>query len=217
MAGSRKPSKKPKRIGTGASAGRTRKPRAQPLAKNIARKSAEPSQTGARALTEQLEALGVEVVFGIPGVHNLAIFDALERSPIRTIVVRHEQTAVYAADGYARATGRLGVAITTTGPGAANTAAAMGEAHASRSPVLQISTQSESTLLEGRSGRFSLHESPHQRELMDAVARWSASASTAEAIPTLVLRGAREAFAGRRGPAFLEIPHDFLSEPVRWR
>lgn len=196
---------------------RTRKPRAQPLAKPAARKSTEPSQTGASALTQQLEALGVEVVFGIPGVHNLAIFDALERSPIRTIVVRHEQTAVYAADGYARATGRLGVAVTTTGPGAANTAAAMGEAHASRSPVLHISTQSESRLLEGRSGRFSLHESPHQRELMDAVARWSASASAAEAIPTLVLRGAREAFTGRRGPAFLEIPHDFLSAPVRWR
>src|SRR5437763_16969011 len=52
---------------------------------------------------------------------------------------------------------------------------------------------------------------------MDAVARWSATVSTGEAIPTLVLRGAREAFAGRRGPAFLEIPHDFLSAPVRWR
>ena len=213
VAGARKSSK---RIGTGSGAGRARKPRAQPPAKQTARKSAEPS-TGARALTDQLEALGVEVVFGIPGVHNLAIFDALERSTIHTIVVRHEQTAVYAADGYARATGRLGVAITTTGPGAANTAAAMGEAHASRSPVLQISTQSESRLLEGKSGRFSLHESPHQRELMDAVTRWSATVSTGEAIPTLVLRGAREAFAGRRGPAFLEIPHDFLSAPVRWR
>src|SRR5205807_6195015 len=83
--------------------------------------------------------------------------------------------------------------------------------------VLQISTQAESKILEGRSGRFSLHESPHQRELMDAVSRWSASANTAEAIPTLVLRAAREAFTGRRGPVFLEIPHDFLSAPVRWR
>ena len=96
MAPAQKRPKASKRIGTGSGAERARKPRAQPLAKQTARKSSEPS-TGARVLTDQLEALGVEVVFGIPGVHNLAIFDALERSPIRTIVVRHEQTAVYAA------------------------------------------------------------------------------------------------------------------------
>ncbi|MGZ4142359.1 MAG: thiamine pyrophosphate-binding protein [Actinomycetota bacterium] len=176
-----------------------------------------PVQTGASALVAQLEALGVDVVFGIPGVHNLAIFEALDRSPIRTVLVRHEQTAVYAADGYARATGRLGVAVTTTGPGAANTAAAMGEAWSSRSPLLHISTQLESRLLEGKGGRWSLHESPHQRELMDAVARWSGTVAAAEAIPTMVARAAREAFAGRRGPVFLEIPHDYLSAPVAWR
>jgi len=159
----------------------------------------------------------VEVVFGLPGVHNLAIFDALSRSPIRTILVRHEQTAAYAADGYARATGRLGVCITTTGPGAANTAAAMGEARASRSPVLHISTQIESRLLAGRSGRWSLHESSHQKDLMDAVARWAASVSRAEAIASMVQRAAHQAFADRRGPAFLEIPNDFLGEDVRWQ
>lgn len=174
-------------------------------------------QNGAYALVTQLEALGVEVVFGIPGVHNLALFEALDRSPIRTVLVRHEQTAVYAADGYARATGRLGVAVTTTGPGAANTAAAMGEAWSSRSPLLHISTQLESRLLEGKGGRWSLHESPHQRELMDAVARWSGTVAAAEAIPTMVARAAQEAFAGRRGPVFVEIPHDFLSAPVAWR
>lgn len=171
---------------------------------------------GARALVHQLEILGVEVVFGIPGVHNLAIFDALRRSTIRTIVVRHEQAAAYAADGYARATGKIGVCITTTGPGAANAAAAMGEARAARSPVLHISTQSESRILDGRSGRFSLHESPQQRELMAAVTRWAASVARAEAIPTMVARGAAEAFEGRRGPAFLEIPFDLLEQRVRW-
>src|SRR5439155_11682836 len=129
---------------------------------------------------------------------------------------RHEQTCVFAADGYARATGRLGVAVTTTGPGAANTAAAMGEARASRSPVLHISTQSESRIFEGRGGRFSLHESPHQREMMDALARWSGTVANPDAIPTMVLRGGHEAFAGRRGPAFLEIPHDHLAALVRW-
>lgn len=169
---------------------------------------------GAHALVRQLEALGVQVVFGIPGVHNLAIFDALHRSKIRTTLVRHEQTAVYAADGYARATGTLGVAVTTTGPGAANTAGAMGEARASRSPVLHISTQIASQLLEGAGGRFSLHESPHQRELMDTVSVWSQRIARADAIPSMIHRAVREAFTGRRGPVFLEIPHDLLDAEV---
>ena len=169
---------------------------------------------GADALVAQLEDLGVDVVFGIPGVHNLAIFDSLQRSSIRTIVVRHEQTAGYAADGYARATGRLGVCVTTTGPGAANAATAMGEARASRSPILHISTQVESRILEGKTGRFSLHESPKQVELMAAVGNWSARVARPEAIASMVARAALEAFAGRRGPAFLEIPHDFLSVPM---
>jgi thiamine pyrophosphate-dependent acetolactate synthase large subunit-like protein len=170
--------------------------------------------TGAEALVAELSSLGVEVVFGLPGVHNLAIFDALRRSRIRTIVVRHEQTAGYAADGYARATGRLGVCVTTTGPGAANAAAAMGEARASRSPVLHVSTQVETRILEGRSGRFALHESPQQVEMMAAVSLFAARVSRAEAIPSMVARAAQEAFAGRRGPAFLEIPHDLLSASV---
>lgn len=175
---------------------------------------ASPTHTGADAAVEQLEALGVEVVFGIPGVHNLAIFDALRRSSIRTIVVRHEQTAGYAADGYARATGKLGVCVTTTGPGAANTAGAMGEARASRSPVLHISTQVPSAQLLGKSGRFSLHESPQQVELMGAVTVWSARVTKAEAIASMIAHGANAAMSGRRGPAFVEIPFDLLDAKV---
>lgn len=171
----------------------------------------------AEVLVRQLEALGVEVVFGIPGVHNLAIFDALRRSEIRTILVRHEQTAAYAADGYARATGRLGVCVSTTGPGVANTAAAMGEARAARSPILQIATQIESRLLAGGGGRWSLHENPHQRELMQAVSAWTGTVARAEAIPTMIQKAAAEALSDRRGPAFLEIPHDLLSGSIRWR
>ena len=87
-----------------------------------------------------LESAGVEVCFGLPGVHNLAAWRALDGSSIRLIGVRHEQTAVYAADGYARASGDVGVAITTTGPGAANTLGAVGEAWASGSPVVVIAT-----------------------------------------------------------------------------
>lgn len=75
-------------------------------------------------LVDALRALDVDTVFGLPGAHNLPIWRALEGSRIRLVGVRHEQTAVYASDGYARASGRLSVALVTTGPGAANTVAA---------------------------------------------------------------------------------------------
>lgn len=181
------------------------------------RNTPEPHLSGAQALVAQLQALDVDVVFGIPGVHNLAIFEALRAARLKTVVVRHEQTAVFAADGYSRATGRLGVAVTTTGPGAANTAAAMGEARASRSSLLHISTQISLDGVEGRTGRFALHESPAQRELMNAVSVWSGSVARAEAIPTMVRNAAMAALGGRRGPAFVEIPFDLLDAPVEWR
>jgi thiamine pyrophosphate-dependent acetolactate synthase large subunit-like protein len=102
--------------------------------------SASGVLTGADLVVSSLGAAGVDVVFGLPGVHNLALWRALSGSGIRLVTVRHEQAAAYAADGYARATGRVGVALTTTGPGAANTLGAVGEAWASRSPVVVIAT-----------------------------------------------------------------------------
>ena len=80
--------------------------------------AAAESGDGADQIVAALRAAGVELVFGLPGVHNLAVLEVAGRArPIRLVGVRHEQTAVYAADGYARATGRLGVALVTTGPG----------------------------------------------------------------------------------------------------
>ena len=114
--------------------------------------------TGAEVIVAQLEEAGVEVCFGLPGVHNLALWEALRESPIRLVGVRHEQAAAYAADGYARATGRLGVALTTTGPGAANTLGAVGEAWASRSPILVIATDIPTTLRRPGVYRGVLHE-----------------------------------------------------------
>ena len=120
------------------------------------------ARTGAQLLVAGLEAAGVDVVFGLPGVHNLAAWDALRDSPIRLVGVRHEQAAVYAADGYARASGRLGVALVTTGPGAANTLGATGEAWASRSPVLVVATDIPTTLRMRGVHRGVLHECTDQ-------------------------------------------------------
>ena len=127
--------------------------------------------TGAHVLVAGLEAAGVEVVFGLPGVHNLAIWDVLRDSPIRLVGVRHEQAAVYAADGYARASGRLGVALVTTGPGAANTLGATGEAWASRSAVLVIATDIPLALRHPGVHRGVLHECTDQGSMFAAVTK----------------------------------------------
>src|SRR3954453_8257487 len=125
--------------------------------------------TGAQIIVSELERAGVSVCFGLPGVHNLALWAALRESSIRLIGVRHEQAAAYAADGSARATGRLGVALTTTGPGAANTLGAVGEAWASRSPVLVIATDIPSTLRRPGEYRGILHETDGQSAMVGPV------------------------------------------------
>src|SRR6476660_4181860 len=118
--------------------------------------------TGAQRIVALLEARGVEVCFGLPGVHNLPIWRALAESPIRLVGVRHEQTAAYAADGYARATGRPGVALVTTGPGAANAVAATGEAWACGSPLVVIATDIPAALRRPGLYRGVLHETTEQ-------------------------------------------------------
>src|SRR5919201_427007 len=127
--------------------------------------------TGAQVIVAQLERAGVEVCFGLPGVHNLALWEALRESPIRLVGVRHEQAAAYAADGYARATGRLGVALTTTGPGAANTLGAVREAWAARSPVLVIATDIPAGLRRPGTYRGVLHETDGQAAMFAPVVK----------------------------------------------
>src|ERR687883_581711 len=94
--------------------------------------------TGGELVVCSLAAHGVEVVFGIPGTHNLELYAHLERHGIRHVSPRHEQGAGYAADGYARASGRPGVAITTAGPALMNIAAAAGQAQSDSIPLLVI-------------------------------------------------------------------------------
>jgi len=170
-------------------------------------------RTGAKALVESLVAEGVRHVFGIPGVHNLAIYDVLiefaaAHEPPAHLLVRHEQSAVYAADGLARATGQPGVALATTGPGALNAMAALNEAACSDVPVLLLASQIHSGLL--GAGRQALHEMRDQLGAFRAVVAHAERASSPEEIPSRT----QQAFAHmRRGPdraAYLEIPHDLL-------
>src|SRR3954454_19360276 len=126
---------------------------------------------GAQIIVSELEQAGVSVAFGLPGAHNLALWAALRESSIRLVGVRHEQAAAYAADGYARADGRLGVAATTTGPGAANTLAAVGEAWASRSAVLVIATDVSTEVRRPGVWRGSLHEASDQAAMFAPVTK----------------------------------------------
>ena len=164
--------------------------------------------TGGEAVVRTLMALGVRAVFGIPSVHNLPIVDALARVPgaPEFVGTRHEQGACSMADAYARATGGLGVCLTSTGPGAANSVASMFEAETSCSPVLQITGQVPTEFLDRRKGV--LHEIRDQPAMLGAVTKGVGRAASVASIPEAVVAGARLALSGRPGPAVVECPID---------
>lgn len=163
--------------------------------------------TGGDAVVAALEALGVEHVFGIVSVHNLPIVDAIERGgTIRFVPVRHEQAAVHCADGYARASGRLGVALTSTGPGAANAMGALHEAYHASSRVLMITGQSETRWL-GK-GRGTIHEAERQLDMLRTATRRSDRVDHRVDIYETIVAVARDILSGRPRPGAVEIPID---------
>ena len=167
--------------------------------------------TGAQALVAALAAEGVEVVFGLPGVHSLPIYDALyPHQQIRYIGVRHEQAAALMADGYARSTGRVGVCLTTTGPGAANTVAALAEAYSSSSPVLEVTTQIASDMLDRNKGV--LHDTKDQLGMFGALTGWNKRVESTGDIPGAVHEAFSRMRNGRARPVAIEIPFDLLAE-----
>jgi acetolactate synthase-1/2/3 large subunit len=170
--------------------------------------------TGATRLLEAIDQLGVKLVFGLPGVHNLPIWKALSESDIRLVGVRHEQTAAYAADGYARATGELGVALVTTGPGAANTLGGTGEAMAAGSPVLVIATDVSTALRREGVYRGTLHETRDQTAMFRPVTKAARLVGSAEEIGDAALDAGSTALAAPTGPVYLGIPTNLLSQPA---
>ncbi|MCK5673191.1 MAG: acetolactate synthase, large subunit, biosynthetic type, partial [Spirochaetales bacterium] len=103
--------------------------------------------TGARSLVKTLEKMGVEVIFGYPGGANLPIYGALKGSSIKHILARHEQGAAHMADGYARVTGKVGVCLATSGPGATNLVTGLATAFMDSSPLVAITGQVPSTMI----------------------------------------------------------------------
>ena len=163
--------------------------------------------TGGEAVASALEMLGVRHVFGIVSVHNLPIYDAIARRGVITpIGVRHEQAAAHAADGYARATGELGVVIASTGPGTTNTVTGLFEAGFVSSPVLLVTGQIESAYL-GKAKGF-LHEAEHQRQMLQSVCRRVESVRRTEDIGRAIMAVADDIRSGRPQPGAVEIPID---------
>jgi thiamine pyrophosphate-dependent acetolactate synthase large subunit-like protein len=173
--------------------------------------------TGAGVTVAALEDAGVEIAFGLPGVHNLSLWRALGASPIRLVGVRHEQAAAYAADGYARATGRVGVALTTTGPGAANTLGAVGEAWASRQPIVVIATDIPTTARRPGVWRGVLHEATDQAAMFEPVVKRVFKARSARELGPAVSEAIRTALAPPARPVYVEVPTDLLDHEVAGR
>ena len=168
--------------------------------------------TGGRAVLESLKAQGVDTLFGIISVHNLDLYDALydDQDSFRYIGGRLELGLGFMADGYSRASGKPGVIITSTGPGAADSMGAMGEAYYSASTVLQITMNVQREFI--NSGRGITHEPKDQLGMFRSVTDWNALVTEVESIPDQIHEAFRRFGTRRPRPIELEIATDLLGQ-----
>ncbi|MDJ1494823.1 biosynthetic-type acetolactate synthase large subunit [Cytophagaceae bacterium DM2B3-1] len=168
----------------------------------------ESAKNGARVLIETLEQLGVEYIFGYSGGAALPLFDALYHSSIKLILTRHEQGATHMADGYARVTGKPGVVLVTSGPGATNTITGMMTAQMDSVPMIVLTGQTITSLL----GLDAFQEADIFGMTMSVVKHNYLIKNTAD-----ISRITREAFhiatSGRPGPVLIDLPKDVTSAP----
>jgi acetolactate synthase I/II/III large subunit len=164
--------------------------------------------TGAQALVRSLEALGCEAVFGIPGGTILPAYDPLlDSTKVRHVLVRHEQGAGHAATGYAQATGRVGVCMATSGPGATNLVTPLADAHMDSVPVVAITGQQTRTLI----GTDAFQEADITGITMPVTKHNMLVKDPAE-IPRAIAEAFHLAATGRPGPVLVDIPKDVLQE-----
>ena len=161
--------------------------------------------SGSQAIIESFLAEGAETIFGYPGGAVIPIYDALYdyRDRIDHILVRHEQAAVHAAEGYARATGRVGVCMVTSGPGATNTVTGLADALLDSTPVVLISGQVASSLL----GTDAFQET-NFIGITQAVTKWNCQVKRAQDIPEAIAKAFYIARSGRPGPVVVDITKD---------
>jgi acetolactate synthase I/II/III large subunit len=157
----------------------------------------------AHLLVRCLENEGVSYVFGIPGEENIRFVDALNRSTIRFILVRHEQGAAFMADIYGRLTGRAGVCIATLGPGAINLLLGVADAHTDSAPLVAISAQVGLSRIYKES-----HQSVDLVAMFRPVTKWAEIILRPEAIPEMVRKAFKLAQTERPGAVYLAVPED---------
>lgn len=165
--------------------------------------------TCAELLVQLLERFGVEVVFGIPGVHTVELYRGLPATRIRHVTPRHEQGAGFMADGYARVTGKPGVCFIITGPGMTNILTAMAQAYGDSVPMLVISSVNRIEQLALGAGR--LHELPSQRNVTAGATAFSHTLMRPDELPDLLARAFALFSSARPRPVHIEIPLDVIT------
>ena len=166
--------------------------------------------TGAQALIASLEAAGVEFVFGYPGGYAIQLYDALfESRQIRHVLARHEQGAVHEADGYARATGKVGVVMVTSGPGATNTVTGIATAYMDSVPLVVITGQAPRSVI----GTDSFQETDTFGITMPVV-KHSYLLKSVNDVARIVREAFHIASTGRPGPVLIDVPSDLADELV---
>ncbi len=167
-------------------------------------------KTGAKLLIESLQREGTDTIFGYPGGSVLPIYDELYDSPLRHILVRHEQAAAHAADGYARASGRVGVCLATSGPGACNLVTGIATAYMDSVPLVAITGQVPTTML----GNDAFQESDIQGITMPITKHNYLVKDTAD-IPRVIKEAFYIAGTGRQGPVLVDLPKDVNTRSVK--
>lgn len=169
------------------------------------------TQTVGEGLIALLDARGVDTIFGIPGVHTVEMYRGLAKSAIRHITPRHEQSAGFMADGYARATGRPGVCLLITGPGVTNAITPMAQARADSIPMLVISGVNKVASFGKEEGL--LHELPDQQAMMAQVAIWSHTLQRSQDLEPVLTCAFALMTGARPGPVHIEVPLDVMKQP----
>ena len=167
--------------------------------------------SGGEALVKSLVREGVEIVFGLPGVQMYGIIAALRDEPgIRLIVTRHEQATTYMADGYARTTGKPGVALVVPGPGIYNAGGGLSTAFARSSPVVLIAGQIPRATVGKNFG--GLHEVNDQKEITNPITKWQKMVLRPNEVPEAIHEAFRQAQSDRPAPVHFELPPETMVE-----
>jgi acetolactate synthase-1/2/3 large subunit len=171
------------------------------------------ARNGGDLVVETLEALGAKTVFGIPGQHALGLFDAMGRGNLHFVSSRIENNSAFAADGYSRATGEVGVLFLSTGPGALTSLAGLQEAYATGVPMVVVASQIP---LEGLGARRKgmLHQLDDQKASAANVTKSQRLIQHASGIPSAIQDAWTEAISSPQGPVWLEIPQNVLLDPI---